>query len=84
MTVKIPGNQCYSCWYFARVVFTNPAETGYKLSTSKIDYAGTQYKKLEPGNVETVNIIAAQWSFTLDTMQNWEIVMSLSEGDASL
>jgi len=67
-----------------RLQFTNPAETGYKLSTSKSSYAGNNWKELKVSNVETINIINSQWKFTLDTMQNWEVVMTLSEGDASL
>jgi len=44
VTVNIPGNECYTCWYFVRTLFENPAETSYKLSTSKVDYGGTLYK----------------------------------------
>lgn len=84
VTINIPGNECYTCWYFVRTLFENPAETSYKLSTSKVDYGGTLYKTLNVGSVETINIISAQWTFTLDNMANWDLIMTLSEGEASL
>jgi hypothetical protein len=54
------------------------------LSTSQQDYAGTQFKELKVRAIEDINIAASQWSFTLDTMSNWDLVMTLSEGEASL
>ena len=65
-------------------MFENPAETSYKLSTSKVDRGGTLYKELSVGSTEDINIARTQWTFTLDNMANWDLKMTLTSGEASL
>jgi len=36
------------------------------------------------GATEDINIVGAQWTFTLDSMASWDLIMTLSEGEASL
>lgn len=82
VTTNIKGDECYTCWYFVRLYFNSTKTVGYKLSSAKSSYAGTNWKNLKIGSPETINQLNSQWTFTLDSMQNWEVVMTLSEGDA--
>jgi len=39
-SIRVTGNDCYSCWYFVRVTVTTPSQAKYRLSVTHTSAAG--------------------------------------------
>lgn len=86
-TITIKGSACYSCWYFVRVTFDNPNITTYKISVSEGLDDGGQFGLINTKNTDEVYIngyLDSKKKFILDSMENWSLEASLSQGQVTM
>lgn len=82
-SLTIDGSQCYTCWYFFKVLVKDPKRTAYRLELIRDEGDGARYKEIGKGTPVQVYVASGyqqKKKFMLDSTDNWILEAQVAMG----